>query len=61
MQNYPSWRYHATEPAVIVADPEADDALGEGWADTPAAFLEAPAEEGPECSKSKKSKKKASS
>jgi|GEM_PF-6793916 len=40
MEHYPSWRYHRTEPAQIVDTPEADEALGEGWADTPAAFLE---------------------
>jgi hypothetical protein len=35
---FPCWRYNATEPAVIVNDPEELAALGEGWADTPAAF-----------------------
>lgn len=38
MQCFPSWRYHRTEPARIVNDPLELDALGEGWADTPAAF-----------------------
>lgn len=36
--HFPSWRYHRTEPACIVHDPIEDEALGEGWADTPAAF-----------------------
>jgi hypothetical protein len=40
MKYYPSWRFHRTLPPCIVADPDADDALGEGWAMTPAAFLE---------------------
>jgi hypothetical protein len=35
---FPCWRYHATQPAVIVNDPEELESLGEGWADTPAAF-----------------------
>ena len=35
---YPRWKYHRTLPAVIVEDPEAEADLGEGWADTPAAF-----------------------
>ncbi len=37
-REYPKWRYHRTEPAVIVEDPQAEADLGEGWADTPAAF-----------------------
>ena len=36
---YPKWKYHATKPAVTVADETAEAALGSGWADTPAAFL----------------------
>jgi hypothetical protein len=43
---FPTWRYHATEPAVIVNDPGELEALGEGWEDSPAAF-EAQAEEKP--------------
>lgn len=35
---YPSWRYHATKPAVVVNDEDEDSRLGEGWADSPAAF-----------------------
>jgi len=30
---YPAWRYHATEPARIVLDEDADKALGVGWWD----------------------------
>ena len=37
-REYPKWKYHRTEPAVIVADPEAEADLGEGWADRPIAF-----------------------
>jgi hypothetical protein len=39
-EKYPAWRYHRTAPAVIVNSPVEDAALGEGWADTPAAFNE---------------------
>ena len=35
---FPSWRYHRTEPARLVNDPAEDAELGDGWADTPAAF-----------------------
>jgi hypothetical protein len=35
---YPSWRYHRTKPAVIVKSQQEEADLGEGWADTPAAF-----------------------
>jgi hypothetical protein len=38
---FPSWRYHATEAPRIVNDPIEDEALGEGWEHTPAAFLPA--------------------
>lgn len=56
---FPSWRYHRTLDPRIVADPLEDEALGEGWADTPAAFLipEEEAEVDP-CSSSKKKTKK---
>jgi hypothetical protein len=37
-EKYPTWRYHATEPARIVNTIEEDRALGSGWADTPNAF-----------------------
>jgi hypothetical protein len=37
---FPCWRYHRTLPARIVYSAEEEKALGEGWADTPAAFLE---------------------
>jgi hypothetical protein len=39
-KKFPSWRYHRTVPAIIVHSPEEDAALGEGWADSPAAFQE---------------------
>jgi hypothetical protein len=32
---YPSWRFHRTEPARIIADPTEEEALGEGWRDRP--------------------------
>jgi len=37
-REYPKWKYHRTEPAVIVEDPLAEAELGEGWGDRPAAF-----------------------
>jgi hypothetical protein len=36
---YPSWRYHSSGESKIVENEEEHDALGEGWADTPAAHL----------------------
>lgn len=35
---YPKWLYHADGRSVVVNDREEEAALGEGWADTPAAF-----------------------
>lgn len=37
---FPSWRYHKSEPAVVVNSEEEEQALGKGWADSPAAFEE---------------------
>jgi hypothetical protein len=34
-QQYPKWRYHATEAARIVNDPLEEAQLGEGWGDAP--------------------------
>lgn len=36
---YPTWRYHATKDPCVVYTPEEDDALGEEWADSPAAAM----------------------
>lgn len=36
MHTHPKWKYHATLPAIMVADEHAEDALGKGWFDTPA-------------------------
>lgn len=44
MLHFPSWRYHATKPPVIVNDPEADAALGPGWYDSPVAAAQAAAD-----------------
>jgi len=41
-KHYPAWRYHAIKDPVIVADPGEEEALGPGWADTPAAFKAKP-------------------
>jgi hypothetical protein len=32
---FPSWRYHATKPAVLVKSEEEAKALGSGWTDSP--------------------------
>lgn len=32
---YPKWKYNATFPPVIVGDPTAETALGDGWVDSP--------------------------
>jgi hypothetical protein len=42
MQEYPKWRYHATEAAKIVKDPEHEDAAAHsdaGWVDHPSALV----------------------
>lgn len=36
MQNFPKWKYHATNPALVVDDEVAEEALGAEWFDTPA-------------------------
>jgi hypothetical protein len=53
---FPSWRYHRELPARIVASAEEDAALGEEWADTPAAFAEPSADE-PEALPKRRKKK----
>lgn len=35
-QEYPKWKYHASETACIVEDRDEEDALGEQWYDNPA-------------------------
>lgn len=35
-QEFPKWKYHRTGKSVIVEDRDAEDALGEGWANSPA-------------------------
>lgn len=44
MLHFPSWRYHATLPARVVANPEDDAALGAGWFDSPVAAAQAAAD-----------------
>jgi hypothetical protein len=34
---FPVWRYHATADPRLITSAEEHEALGEGWADTPAA------------------------
>jgi len=41
---YPKWVYHKTEPEKVVYSKEEYDALGDGWKETPAAFIEEQAE-----------------
>jgi hypothetical protein len=36
---FPKWKYHKSESALIVANKEEETALGTEWASTPAAFL----------------------
>jgi hypothetical protein len=36
---FPKWKYHAKLDAVVVNDPAEEMALGDGWEDSPAAFL----------------------
>lgn len=43
----PTWVYHATKPAVIVKTQGELVALGAGWAETPAAFFNAPPPDAP--------------
>jgi hypothetical protein len=38
---FPKWMYHQLEPACIVETPADQAALGDGWAESPAAFYEA--------------------
>jgi hypothetical protein len=35
---YPKWKYHRTQPACTVENPEQEANLGDGWADHPSAF-----------------------
>ncbi len=37
-QEFPKVKYHATKDPVTVANPDEEQNLGKGWADTPAAF-----------------------
>lgn len=41
MSSYPKWLYHPEKAACIVADEAARKALGDGWAESPAALAEA--------------------
>lgn len=36
MKEFPKWKYHAEYAAETVEDKEEEEALGEGWFDTPA-------------------------
>lgn len=45
MQEYPRWKYHQTEPAVIVQDADEDKALGKAWHNDPALANPSPAHE----------------
>lgn len=58
-QPFPSVRYNRTSEPVTVNSQEEVDALGEGWADTPAAFLDdaAATTDSPGDGKSKKTAK----
>lgn len=43
MQTFPKWKYHATNPAQVVDDEVAEEALGTDWFDTPAEATDASA------------------
>lgn len=38
MSAYPAWRYHPDAPGRIVQTPAEDEALGDGWVDSPLKF-----------------------
>ena len=42
MIHFPKWKYHKTKKAVVVNSAEEEEALGSGWADSPAAFQAGP-------------------
>lgn len=44
VERYPGFRYHRTEAPKIVNSLEEDQALGEGWEHSPAAFDAPPSE-----------------
>ncbi len=35
MEDYPRWKYHATDPACIVKNAEEEKSLGEEWGNAP--------------------------
>ena len=35
MNEYPSWRYHKSKPAILVRNPEEDQELSGAWFDSP--------------------------
>jgi hypothetical protein len=37
-QEFPKWKYHPSKEAVIVGNKDAEEALGEGWFNSPADF-----------------------
>jgi hypothetical protein len=47
MNQFPKWKYHATEPARVVHDEAAETALGDDWAESPADHQPASAEPAP--------------
>jgi hypothetical protein len=51
MQEFPKWKYHATNAPVIVSDPDKEAELGPDWEDTPAAFNAKPEDAKPEAPK----------
>ena len=43
MIHFPKWKYHKEKKAVVVNSAEEEEALGKGWADSPADFQAKPA------------------
>lgn len=37
-QEFPKWKYHPVKDPLIVGNKEAEEALGPGWHESPAAF-----------------------
>lgn len=55
---YPSWRYHKNLDAKIIHSAEEDEALGNEWATTPAAFEEVKNEKAQSASEAEKEAQK---
>jgi hypothetical protein len=41
-QEFPKWVYHKELPAMVVDDPQQQEDLGPGWAESPAHLVDVP-------------------